>query len=217
MRAFIAIVLAGWLALVVLLGAASAFPTGPGQPAFPILLAVVVPVLLFVLGYAASQEVRAFTQQVDLPLITALQAWRFAGFGFVALYAYGVLPGLFAWPAGLGDMAIGFTAPWVALALVRRPAFAHSSQFVVWNLLGILDLVVAVSIGGALSALATGAPGEITTRPMALLPLLLIPAFMVPLFLILHFIALVRSRQPARVESPANSLNAGADLEAVHS
>jgi hypothetical protein len=63
---------------------------------------------------------------VDLPLLTAVQAWRFAGFGFLALFVYGVLPGIFAWPAGLGDMMIGLTAPWVALALARRPAFAAS-------------------------------------------------------------------------------------------
>src|SRR5262249_11237234 len=49
-----------------------------------------------------------------------------------ALYVHGVLPGAFAWPAGLGDIAIGVTAPWVALALVRRPGFATSRVFVAY-------------------------------------------------------------------------------------
>ena len=108
-----------------------------------------------------------------------------------------MLPGAFAWPAGLGDIAIGVTAPWVARALVRRPGFAISRVFVVWNLLGILDLVVAVSVGGLSSALASGAPGEVTTGPMAQLPLVLIPAYLVPLFVILHLAALFQARRQA--------------------
>src|SRR5262245_16319550 len=135
-----------------------------------------------------------------LPLLTAVQAWRFAGFGFIALYVYSVLPGAFAWPAGLGDMAIGMTAPWVALALIRRPGFAASSWFVVWNVLGILDLVVAVTTGMLISILATGGASEITTAPMAELPLLLIPAFLVPLFIMLHMTALFQARRLALVE-----------------
>ena len=132
---------------------------------------------------------------IDLVLAASIQAWRFAGLGFLALYVHGVLPGVFAWPAGLGDIAIGVTAPWVALTLVRRPAFAINRVFVMWNLLGILDLVVAVSVGALSSALASGAAGEVTTGPMAQMPLVLIPAYFVPLFLMLHLAALFQARQ----------------------
>src|SRR5205807_4383815 len=104
-------------------------------PPYPIAIGVAAPVIVFL---AAFWRIAAFRNLVtDLPLITAVQAWRFAGFGFLALYAHGELPGVFAWPAGLGDMAIGLTAPLVALALIRRPAFAASRLFVLWNLLGI--------------------------------------------------------------------------------
>ena len=127
-----------------------------------------------------------------------MQAWRWAGLGFLYLYAHNVLPAVFALPAGLGDMAIGVTAPWIILALVRQPGFATSSAFIRWNLFGILDLVVALSIGALSALLATGAPGEISTAPMATLPLLLIPAFLVPLFLMLHTAALLQSRQLIR-------------------
>ena len=129
--------------------------------------------------------------------MTAVQAWRFAGFGFLALYAHGVLPGVFVWPAALGDMAIGLTAPWLALALVRRPGFAVSRLFVVWNLLGIFDLVVAISIGALSASLGTGAAREVTTAPMAQMPLVLIPAYFVPLFAMLHLAALFQARQVA--------------------
>jgi len=127
-----------------------------------------------------------------------MQAWRWAGLGFLALYTHKVLPAVFALPAGLGDMAIGVTAPWMILALVREPRFAARGAFIRWNILGILDLVVAISIGTASTLFATGAPGEISTAPMATLPLLLIPGFLVPLFLMLHITALMQSRQLIR-------------------
>jgi hypothetical protein len=92
-------------------------------------------------------------------------------------------------------MAVGFAAPWMVLALVRRPDFAVSAAFIRWNVLGMLDLVVAISLGTLGTILSTGAPGEISTAPMATLPLLLIPAFLVPLFLMLHTAALMQSRQ----------------------
>jgi hypothetical protein len=117
--------------------------------------------------------------------------------GEVALYTYGVLPGPFAWPAGLGDIAIGLTAPWVMRALQRRPEFAASKGFVVWNLLGILDLLRAMGTGTMSSLLAVGAAGAVTTAPMAELPLVLIPAFLVPIFFMLHVAALIQARRLA--------------------
>jgi hypothetical protein len=91
-------------------------------------------------------------------------------------------------------MAIAVTAPWVALTLVRRPAFATSPLFVAWNVFGILDHVVAVSDAAISASLATGAPGEISVAPMSLLPLVLIPALFVPFFDMLHVVALLRAR-----------------------
>ncbi|HLW24323.1 MAG TPA: hypothetical protein VKT22_08195 [Steroidobacteraceae bacterium] len=194
----IAIVLALWLLLVVALGAAGAFVAAPGQPPLPIAIGVAAPLAVFFAGLRLSPAFRGFVLSVDLRLIAAIQAWRWAGLGFLSLYAYKVLPAVFAWPAGLGDMAIGVTAPWIMLAVARDPAFATRSPFIRWNILGILDLVVAVSIGALSAFFTTGAPGEISTAPMATLPLLLIPAFLVPLFLMLHTAALMQSRQLIR-------------------
>ena len=134
---------------------------------------------------------------IDLPTMAGIQAWRLAGLGFLALYAYGILPGLFAWPAGIGDMAIGLTAPLVILALRRRPAFAVGRLFLAWNLLGMLDLVVAVGLGATSAVLGIGISAEITTFPMGVLPLVLVPTFLVPLFLMLHLAALLQAGEMA--------------------
>lgn len=192
---FVTVVLAIWLALVFLLGTYGAFVRPPEAPPFPILLGATVPLVVFIAAYLGSGAFRAFILAADLRLLTAIQAWRAGGLGFLALHAHGILPGLFAWPAGLGDIAIGVTAPWVALALIRRPTFVASRQFVIWNLLGILDLVVAVSAGALSSGFVAGLVGKVTTAPMAQLPLALIPAYFVPLFIMLHLIALFQTRR----------------------
>ena len=191
----VTLVLTAWFLLVVSLGAVGAFVGRPGTPPVGIAIGVGAPLLLFFAWLRLSQSFRDFVLSLDLRVIAGIQAWRWAGLGFLSLYAYNVLPGIFALPAGLGDMAIGFTAPWIILGLVRRPDFATSAAFIRWNVLGILDLVVALTIGTLLATLSTGAAGEISTAPMATLPLLLIPAFLVPVFLMLHTTALMQSRQ----------------------
>jgi hypothetical protein len=189
------VVVALWLAVVILAGAAGAFVVPAGTPPLPIAIGAAAPLAAFFAALWLSVSFREFVLTTDLRLIAGVQAWRFAGFGFLALYAHGVLPGGFALPAGLGDMAIGLTAPWILLALIRRPSFAAGRLFRVWNVLGILDLVVAVATGALSAALASGVAGEITAGPMAQLPLVLIPAFLVPVFLMLHAAALMQSRR----------------------
>jgi hypothetical protein len=201
-RLAVVLALTVWLLLVVSLGASGAFVGPPGRPPLPIAIGVTAPLVLFFACLRLTPSFREFVLTLDLRLIAGMQAWRWAGLGFLSLYAHNVLPAIFALPAGLGDMAIGATAPWIILALARRPGFAASGTFIRWNVLGILDLLIAISIGTASALFATGAPGEISTAPMATLPLLLIPAFLVPFFLMLHVTALMQSRQtPAEVPS----------------
>jgi hypothetical protein len=190
--------LAIWFALVVALGASGAFVGPPRTPPVAIAIGIGAPLLLFFAWLRLSQSFRDFVLSLDLRLIAGMQAWRFAGLGFLSLYAHNVLPAMFAFPAGLGDMAVALAAPWIVLGLVRRPDFAASRAFTRWNVLGILDLVVAISLGTLGATIDTGAPGEVSTAPMATLPLLLIPAFLVPLFLMLHASALMQSRQMRR-------------------
>jgi hypothetical protein len=197
-RLAVTIALTAWLLLVLSFGAAGAFVGPPGTPPIALAMGVGIPLMLFFASLRLSQSFREFVLSLDLRLIAGMQAWRWAGLGFLSLYAQKVLPAVFALPAGLGDMAIGVTAPWIILALIRQPGFAASGAFVRWNVLGILDLIVAISIGTLSAFFATGAPGEISTAPMATLPLLLIPAFLVPLFLMLHITALMQSRQLIR-------------------
>jgi hypothetical protein len=187
------VLLSLWFIATVLVGASGAFVAPPGAPPLALLFGVLAPIATFFAAYWLSRPFNQWVLTADLQPLVAIQAWRFGGLGFLALYAHGVLPGAFAWPAGLGDMAIGITAPWVLVALQRSEQFATSRTFRRWNILGITDLVVAVSLGALVSVLSTGT-GEVTTRPMAEMPLVLIPTFLVPFMAMLHAASLLQAR-----------------------
>jgi hypothetical protein len=87
------------------------------------------------------------------------------------------------------------------VALIHQPSFAASKTFVAWNGLGILDLVVAVSIGALGPRLDIDFARTVATGPMAHLPLVLIPAYFVPAFIMLHLAALLQARRLARYVS----------------
>ncbi len=189
-----------WLGLAYILGANDAFLRAPGALPLPILAGFLTPILVFLVAFWTVSSFRDFVMSIDLPVMVGIQAWRLGGLGFIALYTYGVLPGLFAWPAGLGDTAIGLTAPLVIFALRRQPAFAAGRLFQVWNLLGILDLIVAVSLGATSAVLGLGISAEITTFPMGVLPLVLVPTFLVPLFVMLHLASLLQAGRMVAAE-----------------
>lgn len=159
-------------------------------------LAAFIPVVVFSLWMAASTGFRRFAMSLNPRLLSLVHTWRIGGFTFLALSAYGLLPALFAWPAGFGDMFIGVTAPLVAWRLAQPD---HKNRFLLWNALGILDLVTAVTLGttaGLISPHATG------MTAMTVLPLSMIPTFAVPLLLMLHIISIAQARRwPQRQES----------------
>ncbi len=77
------------------------------------------------------------------------------------------------------------------MALIKGKSFPRRA-FIVWNLLGILDFVVAAVLGLAVGGLLGIRSGEISIEPMTVLPLSLFPTFIVPFFLVLHLITLIQ-------------------------
>lgn len=120
------------------------------------------------------------------------QTVRVVGVVFLVALALDRLPAVFALPAGLGDIAIGVAAPFVAWRLARGRGRRGAVRF---NVLGILDLVVAVGI-----AVLTGlGPDQVisadpSTAAMAELPLVLVPTTLVPFAIALHVVSLRRLR-----------------------
>jgi hypothetical protein len=181
--------IAAWFVFSITASAFHLYVTQPGQPPIPLLLGVLVPISIFSIWYLRSKPFREFVLSLDPRALSSIHAFRWAGFVFIALYVYRILPWYFALPAGLGDMAIGLTALPVAgpLAAQRR-----RTGFIRWNLLGIADLVTALSLGAGSSILA---PHATSVRAMTVLPMSFIPTFGVPLFLILHIICIAQARR----------------------
>jgi hypothetical protein len=122
---------------------------------------------------------------------------RVAGVVFLVLMTLGQLPAAFALPAGLGDIAVGVAAPFVARRLSHEPrhagAIAAATRF---NVLGLFDLILAVTLGVLLGPpwLLGGTP---STEALRLLPLALVPTAAVPLAIALHIVSLERLRAAA--------------------
>jgi hypothetical protein len=151
-------------------------------------ISALAPIVLFSVWFAASQKFRQFVLSLDPGILTAVQTWRIIGFTFLVLEARAVLPALFALPAGYGDMFIGATATLVAWKLANP---SHRNSFIFWQLLGIADLVTAVSLGTTAGLLS---PHDASMVAMTVLPLSLIPTFLVPLFTILHIICIAQAK-----------------------
>jgi len=162
------------------------------RPPIPLGASAILPVVAYAICYLTWTEFRRFVLAANLRLLTLAQTWRVGGVVFLILHGQGLLPGVFALPAGWGDIAIGVTAPLVAWAISSKNRFPKKI-FISWNVLGMLDLVMAVSLGILASASPLGVlAGEITTQIMGTFPLSLIPTFFVPLLIIFHLIALGR-------------------------
>ena len=186
-------IIAAWCAFAIAASAAHVFKSDVASPPIALGLAAGIPLVAFGIWYGVSAGFRNFLLSLDPRALTIVQSWRFAGIAFVAMFAYGLLPGAFANPAGWGDILIGLTAPWVALKLAEP---GRKGAFITWNLLGMLDLVNAVAIGTTMRLIA---PQGISTEAMTVWPLSIVPTFLVPLFFILHVIVIAQARRwPAR-------------------
>lgn len=191
----VAVVLALWFAAALGLGLIGIFESGPSRPPLPLLAAVVGPPAVFAIAYRTSPGVRAFALGIDLRVLTAIQAWRVAGIIFLALYAFGMLPGLFAWPAGAGDVAIGVAAVVVLRAQLRQSP--NVGRYVFWlNVAGLIDFAGAIATGVLTSNSALGLFYDGLSRAsLGVLPLSLIPTFTVPFWIICHMISFLQLRR----------------------
>jgi hypothetical protein len=182
-----------WFAGVVAAHYAGLLRAGSGNLPVPVGVAVAVPIVIFFASYWAVPRFRAAVLDVDLRLVTSFQAWRVAGFVFLPLLVFGHLPGLFAWPAGLGDVAVGLAAPWVVWRVVKDGNYATTRGFAAFHWLGLLDVVSALGTFTVASGIIPGLTNP-TSVVMEEMPLSLIPGFLVPAFVILHSVALLKAR-----------------------
>ena len=120
-------------------------------------------------------------------LLIAVQTYRIGGLFFLWGMTQGLLDPAFAIPAGVGDILIGVTAIPFAIFLWKGYSWSKYAV-VVWSVLGIADLVNAVTLGRITSP-------DFGTSTMATFPWILVPTVGVPLGLALHITTLYRLRK----------------------
>jgi hypothetical protein len=189
-----ALVLVGWFVIAV---ASSWFDFYRGAPGWipTIQYGIFVPIVIGGIAIWRSPTVRQLIEAVPQPWLVAMQFYRTLGVIFLILHASGRMPGLFALPAGWGDVAIGLTAPVVAYLYARNPV-GNIAAVRTWNVLGLADLAVAVTTGfltspSPLQLYAFDSPNELISA----FPLVLVPVFLVPLSVLLHIASLVKLRR----------------------
>jgi len=173
-------------------------------------LAILVPVIIGVPVVLRSQRLGQVLDAMPASWLVGLQVYRVLGSTFLVGWALGVVPGIFALPAGIGDVITGLLALPAAIAVAagtiegRRAAIA-------WNIFGLLDFTVAVSIGVAT------APGplqlivpSIPNATAGIYPIVMIPAFAVPTSILLHAVSLRQLRRRAHHAEAARPVAAPA-------
>ena len=189
--------LVAWFVVALLTSIAGYYRPPSGRPP-TIQYGLLLPIVLGVLLFRRWPLLRRALVLVPSNWLVGVQLYRVLGVIFLILYAGGHLPGLFALPAGLGDTLVGILAPLVAASFARSPE--HSARRVrLWNLLGIADLVIAVTMG----FLTSPSPFQIAAfdRPsglIAMFPLSLIPVFAIPMSILLHLASLQKLGQEQR-------------------
>jgi len=186
-----AAVLGGWLVVSGLLARAGVYRQDLGEVVPWFLVVVAGTLIALLIATRIPLVFRILTAPGTPARLVLPHTLRVVGVLFLIVMAQGHLPAAFALPAGLGDIAIGVTAPFVARRLARSTDRTGAVRF---HVLGILDLIVAGSIGFLLLGIVEVTP---STEPLRLLPLALIPTVPVPLALALHIVSLRRLRSAA--------------------
>jgi len=163
----------------------------PGASRVPLLpLMIVVPTAVVILVVTRSKRIGVLLDAMPINWLVGFQAYRVIGGVFLINWWVGNTPGAFAIPAGTGDVITGLLALPTAILLANgRPGSGRAA--LVWNFIGISDLVLAVTLGaltspGALQRLACDHPNLLTGS----YPTAIIPAFTVPTSLVLHALSL---------------------------
>jgi hypothetical protein len=189
-----AIALIGWFLAATVSARLGAYHATPGTMP-TIQYALLTPIIIGAWLIWRSPTVGLIIDAIPQQWLVGFQIFRILGGIFLVLYALGKMPGVFAWPAGIGDLLVGALAPVVAIAYARAPR-VNSDLVLWWNILGLSDLIVAVATGvgsspSAIQVTAFDQPNEL----ISMFPLVLVPAFLVPLWILLHIASLAKLRR----------------------
>ena len=95
------VLIAAWFIFALSASALHLFKTNPDVPPLAMGLAVLIPLVVFLLWFRTSAGFREFALSLNPGVLTFVQSWRIAGLAFLALYTVGPAGG-FRVARGLG-------------------------------------------------------------------------------------------------------------------
>ena len=173
------------------------FRTGYSQlPLLP--AAIFLPVVIGAPLLLLSRRVGQLLDAMPTTWLVALQLYRVVGAQWLAYWLLGQLPGLWALPAGTGDVLTGLFAVPAAMALASGTAEGRKTA-ILWNIFGLADFVVAITLG----MITTPGPFQLIVPEGPNIgldgyPNVLTPAFVVPSSILLHALSLRQLRRRSR-------------------
>ena len=173
----------GWLLTAWFVGAAGWLASL--RPPAPQLVLVGLTVAVLVAARLVT-PFRRFVETVDLRVLVLFHLTRFVGIYFLVLHARGELPWAFAVPGGWGDIAVAATALLLVLR-VSPDGPGGRRAYVLWNVLGLLDILGVVLTATRLALADPGSMGALLQLPLSLLP-----TFVVPIVIATHVLMLRR-------------------------
>ena len=189
-RSTVLLFLRVWLVAALMVGASGALRRLPVPP--PVIAIGLT--ILILLAIRLSRSAREGAWALGPQLLVWFHVTRIAaGAYFLILHARVVLPGVFAIPAGWGDIAVGVAAIAVlAFCLpVRTPG--QRIGLLIWNSAGLIDILGVLGNGARIFASDPGLGVPFTALPLALLP-----TFVVPLVIVSHVLLFSWSATGAR-------------------
>src|SRR5947209_2071555 len=163
--------------------------------------AIFLPVIIGAPLLLLSKRVGQLLDSMPTTWLVAFQLYRVFGTQWLAYWLLGLLPGLWALPAGTGDVLTGLFAVSAAMAVATGTAEGRKAA-ILWNIFGVADLAVAITLGMIIS------PGPfqliVPSGPSIGLdgyPHVLTPAFVVPGSILLHALSLRQLRRRSWTEA----------------
>src|SRR5262249_2342376 len=141
----VALVLIGWYVLILNVARSGVLEARAGAPPY-LALAIFIPLLIGLPIVTRSKRIGAALDSAPAAWLVGLQVYRFAGGTFVILWSFGAVPGIFALPVGIGDLLVAVLALPAAFYLASG-APGGRGVAIAWNILGLADMVNAVSLG----------------------------------------------------------------------
>jgi hypothetical protein len=177
-----------------------------GATRLPLLpLAIFLPVLVGAPLLLRSKRVGQVLDAMPDTWLVAVQLYRVFGAWALAAWLRGALPGVFALPAGTGDLLTGLLAVPAAIAVAAGTAQGRRAA-IAWNIFGLLDFAVAITLGmitspGPLQLIVPSVP----SIGAGAYPGVLTPAFVVPSSILLHALSLRQLSRRRRAQAPQRS------------